>query len=295
MSPRNDADTALHRTAVISATDPGAIGQGRSWCDTSGEAPVLYIRNDDDTGWLPVSGPAGPAGADGANGTNGTNGTSAPVPTVVNLTNADNPYTMPGTVGSYWVRCDTSAGDITVNTQVGAHVDGDRLLITCDGGTNRVRAPFGMVVTLWQSAAFVFDGRIGDWVPESVSGVQQPRGWVPGVAPTAPDPTHDVDGAPTNYGLALGMTQLQRLDDLSLTYAGTAAETVTAAITLTYNNGSALIITNTKAVDGTNVIDLGNWNPVSDAVWIVSVSVKCQSTIDSSAATVTLAGHGYQS
>jgi hypothetical protein len=55
---RTGADTALHRTAIISATDPGNIGRGRGWLDTT--AGALKIRTDDDTGWLPVTAPFDP-------------------------------------------------------------------------------------------------------------------------------------------------------------------------------------------------------------------------------------------
>lgn len=47
----------LHTAAIISATDPGAVGAGKEWWDTSADAnnPALWvrkIRNGTDTAWV---------------------------------------------------------------------------------------------------------------------------------------------------------------------------------------------------------------------------------------------------
>lgn len=45
--------TSVHQFAIIAATDPGAVGAGKAWLDTSGgtAAPVLRVRNAADSGW----------------------------------------------------------------------------------------------------------------------------------------------------------------------------------------------------------------------------------------------------
>gem|GEM_PF-2899167 len=53
----NLSGTELHVPGYQQATDPGAIGAGKYWVDTSGGASswVLKVRNDADTGWEDVS------------------------------------------------------------------------------------------------------------------------------------------------------------------------------------------------------------------------------------------------
>ena len=49
---RDAGDADLPRPAINQDTDPGAIGAGRAWIDTTtGE---LRIRNDADDGWITV-------------------------------------------------------------------------------------------------------------------------------------------------------------------------------------------------------------------------------------------------
>jgi hypothetical protein len=43
---------------IVSDSDPGAIGAGRLWLDTSGDTPVLKVRNDANDGWQALSGGA---------------------------------------------------------------------------------------------------------------------------------------------------------------------------------------------------------------------------------------------
>ncbi len=50
-------DGSLHRPGYVQATDPGAVGSGKLWVDTSrgtGEW-VLKIRNDADSAWEGVT------------------------------------------------------------------------------------------------------------------------------------------------------------------------------------------------------------------------------------------------
>jgi len=53
----NLSGTELHVPGYQQATDPGAIGAGKYWVDTSGGASswVLKVRNDADTGWEDIS------------------------------------------------------------------------------------------------------------------------------------------------------------------------------------------------------------------------------------------------
>lgn len=50
---RNLEDEELHKPGYIQSTDPGAVGFGKVWIDTSGGsgAWVFKIRNADDDGW----------------------------------------------------------------------------------------------------------------------------------------------------------------------------------------------------------------------------------------------------
>lgn len=48
---KNIPDTELHPPARVAASDPGAIGAGRGWIDTSGSPYLLKIRNGTNTGW----------------------------------------------------------------------------------------------------------------------------------------------------------------------------------------------------------------------------------------------------
>src|SRR5689334_11112102 len=49
-----DASTAanLHRIGVIAASDPGAIGAGKAWIDSSTTPNTLYLRDDADAAWI---------------------------------------------------------------------------------------------------------------------------------------------------------------------------------------------------------------------------------------------------
>lgn len=59
---KNYTTDDLHIPAYRSASDPGAVGAGREWQDTSTSPPTLKIRNTADSGWdIPLTGgvPAG--------------------------------------------------------------------------------------------------------------------------------------------------------------------------------------------------------------------------------------------
>src|SRR5687768_7935789 len=43
--------TSIHLFAYIQDADPGAVGAGKAWVDTTGATNVLKIRNAADTGW----------------------------------------------------------------------------------------------------------------------------------------------------------------------------------------------------------------------------------------------------
>ena len=42
-------------------TDPGAVGAGAVWIDTSGAPALIYVRNSTNTGWIAAGGGGGGA------------------------------------------------------------------------------------------------------------------------------------------------------------------------------------------------------------------------------------------
>jgi hypothetical protein len=59
---------AVHPFAIIASSDPGAIGAGKAWLDTSTTPHTLKYRNAGDSGWetmqVAASAPSGTAGGD---------------------------------------------------------------------------------------------------------------------------------------------------------------------------------------------------------------------------------------
>lgn len=59
---------AIHQASYYQSSDPGAVGAGKDWWDTTADPPTLKRRNGADSGWLTVSDPAvigAPSGAVG--------------------------------------------------------------------------------------------------------------------------------------------------------------------------------------------------------------------------------------
>jgi hypothetical protein len=44
----------VRKSVYVQSTDPGAVGAGQLWSDTSGNPPVLKIRNTANGAWLTV-------------------------------------------------------------------------------------------------------------------------------------------------------------------------------------------------------------------------------------------------
>ncbi len=57
---------AVHQSSFYQSSDPGAVGAGKDWWDTTASPPTLKRRDAANTAWLTVSTPAG--GATGAAG-----------------------------------------------------------------------------------------------------------------------------------------------------------------------------------------------------------------------------------
>ena len=53
------------QTPFVQPTDPGFVGPGRIWVDTSSNPPTLKIRNTADTGWASQGGGSQPLTGDG--------------------------------------------------------------------------------------------------------------------------------------------------------------------------------------------------------------------------------------
>ncbi len=59
---------AIHQASYYQSSDPGAVGAGKDWWDTTADPPTLYRRNADNDGWLTVVDPdviGAPSGAVG--------------------------------------------------------------------------------------------------------------------------------------------------------------------------------------------------------------------------------------
>lgn len=92
---KNIPDTELHPPARVAASDPGAIGAGRGWIDTSGSPYLLKIRNGTNTGWDTI-GATGIAIGDAVG--SGTSGSVLFVDSSGNLAQANaNAYINPST------------------------------------------------------------------------------------------------------------------------------------------------------------------------------------------------------
>jgi hypothetical protein len=138
-------DSALHRVAVISDTDPGSIGENRGWLDTSVTPHVLKIRNDDDSAWLAVGDPS---------------------PWVV--IDAVGPVTVTPVGGvNSWYRCDTTAGDVTVNG-ADAPVAGDVIRVQNVAGANSATGPGGLYVSPQVSGDTIYDPVSGNYLPAAI-------------------------------------------------------------------------------------------------------------------------------
>jgi len=72
--------TNLHVPGYVQSSDPGAVGAGKMWIDTSGGTGnwVNKIRNATDTGWEEAGGGAGGSGTSGYSGVSGYSGWSGP-------------------------------------------------------------------------------------------------------------------------------------------------------------------------------------------------------------------------
>lgn len=68
--PRNHADAlSYHVPGYVQDTDPGTVGAGKLWVDTTGSAPFpMKIRNEGNTGWDLAGGGAGIANGGNATG-----------------------------------------------------------------------------------------------------------------------------------------------------------------------------------------------------------------------------------
>jgi hypothetical protein len=64
--PNISTGAELHTPGVVSASDPGAIGAGKEWYDTTASPGTIKRRNPTNAGWeLPITGGGPPSGAAG--------------------------------------------------------------------------------------------------------------------------------------------------------------------------------------------------------------------------------------
>lgn len=55
---RHDTAHTIHRFAIMSKIDPGAVGAGMGWIDTNTDQYILRVRSGDDTEWITLIDPS---------------------------------------------------------------------------------------------------------------------------------------------------------------------------------------------------------------------------------------------
>jgi len=121
----------------------------------------------------------------------------------------------------------------------------------------------------------------------------QTVGFIGSTTAATPNAAHGVNGTPVTLAPDAGFVGWPHVEELDLIYASVGTETVTAAVTATFDDGTTATGTFTATSTSTHGYDAGAGSSAYDALiksghYVTGLSLVVQSSIDASTATVTL-------